>query len=123
MGMFAWICVGEYSCVLCSCKVQDGLGCVLLISVDFIPCCVRCLVAKGHVSTILDSPLGKATVKAESITDSEEERVAADKSFSTKDKSVGREWESVEGRGTRGMRRRRRGCEWGTPTRVVSCRW
>ena len=29
-------------------------------------------------------------MKAESITDSEEERVAADKSFSTKDKSVGR---------------------------------
>ena len=62
-------------------------------------------------------------MKVESITNSVEERVAADKSFSTKDKSVGREWESVEGRGTRGMRRRRRGCEWGTPTRVVSCRW
>ena len=43
-----------------------------------------------HVSTILDSPLGKATVKAKSITDSEEESVAADKSFSSKDKSVGR---------------------------------
>ena len=48
------------------------------------------LLSKVHVSTILDSPLGKATVKAESVTDSEEERVAADKSFSTKDKSVGR---------------------------------
>ena len=43
-----------------------------------------------HVSTTLDSPLGKAAVKAKSITDSEEESVAADKSFSSKDKSVRR---------------------------------
>ena len=42
-------------------------------------CTVTFLLAKVHVSTILDSPLGKATVKAESITDIEEERVAADK--------------------------------------------
>ena len=44
------------------------------------------------MSTILDGPLGKATVKAKSITDSEEESVAANKSFSSKDKS-GREEE------------------------------
>ena len=42
--------------------------------------------AKVRVSSILDSPLGKATVKAASITDSEEESVAADKGFSSKDK-------------------------------------
>ena len=42
--------------------------------------------AKVRVSSILDSPLGKATVKAVSITDSEEESVAADKGFSSKDK-------------------------------------
>ena len=38
------------------------------------------------MSSILDSPLGKATVKAASITDSEEESVAADKGFTSKDK-------------------------------------
>ena len=62
-------------------------------------------------------------MKAESIADSEEERVTADKSFSTKDKSVGRGVGGCGGKGTRGMRRRGRGCEWGTPTSVVSCRW
>ena len=49
------------------------------------------------MSTILDSPLGKATVKAKSITDNEEESVAADKSFSSKDKSVGRGEERSRG--------------------------
>ena len=42
------------------------------------------------MSTILDGPLGKAAVKAKSITDSEEESADTDKSFSSKDKSVGR---------------------------------
>ena len=42
--------------------------------------------AKVCVSSILDSPLGKATVKAASITNSDEESVAADKGFSSKDK-------------------------------------
>ena len=44
----------------------------------------------------------RTTVKAESVTNSVEERVAADKSFSTKDKSMGREWECVEERSKRG---------------------
>ena len=44
-------------------------------------------VAKVRVSNILDGPLGKATVKANSITDSKEESVAADKTFSSKDRS------------------------------------
>ena len=42
--------------------------------------------AKVRVSSILDSSLGKATVKAVSITNSDEESVAADKGFSSKDK-------------------------------------
>ena len=56
------------------------------------------------MSTTLDSPLGKATVEAKSITDSEEESVAADKSFSmrSKGKSVGRGGEEIEGKSGRG---------------------
>ena len=52
------------------------------------------------MSTILGGPLGKATVKAKSITDSEEESVAADKSFSSKDRSGagGVGWESTRER-------------------------
>ena len=42
--------------------------------------------AKVCVSSILDSPLGKAAVKTASITNSDEESVAADKGFSSKDK-------------------------------------
>ena len=38
-------------------------------------------------------------MKVESIADSEEERVSADKSFSTKDKSVGRGVGGCEGKG------------------------
>ena len=45
--------------------------------------------AKVHVSTILGGPLGKATVKAKSITDSEEKIVAVHKSFSSEDRSRG----------------------------------
>ena len=52
---------------------------------DTHPCSVL-FCYKVRVSSILDSPLGKATVKAASITDSEEESVAADKGFSSKDK-------------------------------------
>ena len=42
--------------------------------------------AKVRVSSILDSLLGKAAKKAASITNSDEESVAADKGFSSKDK-------------------------------------
>ena len=57
-----------------------------------------------HVSTTLDSPLGKAAVKAKSISDREEESVVADKSFSmrSKGKSVGRGGREVEGKSGRG---------------------
>ena len=41
---------------------------------------------KVRVSSILDSPLGKAAVKAVSTTNSEEKSVATDKGFSSKDK-------------------------------------
>ena len=56
------------------------------------------------MSTILDDPLGKAAVKAKSISDSEEESVVADKSFSmgSKGKSVGRGGGEVEGKSGRG---------------------
>ena len=55
----------------------------LLLS-DTHPCSDFCY--KVSVSSILDCLLGKAAEKAESITDSEEERMAPDKGFSSKDK-------------------------------------
>ena len=53
---------------------------------------------KVHVSSILDNSLGKAAVKAASTTNSEEENVAADKGFSSKDKwgERGGEVEGIE---------------------------
>ena len=55
-----------------------------------IPTPVLLSCCEGACGYHLDGPLGKAAVKAKSITDSEEESADTYKSFSSKDKSVGR---------------------------------
>ena len=79
-----YVCMYDNKTVAAHIALIEAMSVSKLLS-DTHPCSVL-FCYKVSVSSILDSPLGKAAVKAASITNSEEESVAADKGFSSKDK-------------------------------------
>ena len=83
-----YVCSCTYACTIKTVATHIALIETMSVSKllsDTHPCSVL-FCYKVRVSSILDSLLGKAAVKAASITNSDEESVAADKGFSSKDK-------------------------------------